>query len=384
MESVLEKQRHTGAYICDILVEDGVVEEGALLALLARQYKIPHLCLEGYALDETLLSLVPRDLCLRYRVVPIDMLGRNLTLAMINPFDTEALEAIHQRCATLQIRPILCARCHFDAVAERLLERRHRACEIFGTLRRRTDRNPSPGNRPLPDSFRKRRDAAVVDATATADAAMPADTPAGPSGNAAEGPLESAPRLIPLEFLRRGPQDGPSVSSARVRGPAGSVHPAAPPDPIGCPPTTAMVSAMRNTFATLLRRVALFRGVSPESVAQLFARARMIECESGALIFQQGEPNRCVYVVLSGAVEMRDADGTVDMALPGEIFGEAALLNSAAASASARANEPSCLLQLTIADITQNLPAESVVQLMINITVTLSRRLRTVQNPPRL
>jgi hypothetical protein len=36
-------------------------------------------------------------------------------------------------------------------------------------------------------------------------------------------------------------------------------------------------------------------------------------------------------------------------------------------------------MQFTTADVTQNLPTETVVRLMINITVTLGRRLRTAQ-----
>ena len=140
MQYVLGRQWETGAFIGDILHEERILEEGVLVAFIVKHYKIPHLYLRNYALDESLLALVSRHVCLHHHVVPIDRMGRDLTLAMVNPFDTGALDAIHQRCAELQIRPILCTRCHFDVVAEKILERRRGAAAICSLLRRHSDR----------------------------------------------------------------------------------------------------------------------------------------------------------------------------------------------------------------------------------------------------
>lgn len=391
MQSALAQQSGTGDYLGDILIDEHIIEEDAFVAFLAKYYRIPHLCLQEYPLDESLFSLATRDFCLRHRVVPIDRLGKNLTLAMVNPFDNEALIAIHQRCPNLQIRTILCTRCHFEAVAAQILERRHRCTELCGPLRRSTDDGDCKTERStrvhLPEGgFQADQPMSMpsVERLAQQNPAAPAPRLALSAAPAKAGTDHALPATppAPLIFLnslcelQNSPEPDYTVWKPR---------PASPPnrsirsDTARREVTTMMVSAMKSTFNALLRRVTLFRGLDPESVAQIFARARMVECETGEFICRQGEDSRCVYAVLSGTVEIRDDWGRLDHAHPGEIFGEAALINSTAANASACATEPSCLLQLTLEDITQNLPAETVVRLMLNITVTLNRRLRNAQ-----
>ena len=50
--------------------------------------------------------------------------------------------------------------------------------------------------------------------------------------------------------------------------------------------------------------------------------------ESGATIFTRGEPGSTMYVILEGQVELRIADGHVEVLGPGEPFGEMALVDS--------------------------------------------------------
>jgi len=42
------------------------------------------------------VATVPLNLCKQYSLVPIDKIGRSLTLAMANPLDVQALETLEK------------------------------------------------------------------------------------------------------------------------------------------------------------------------------------------------------------------------------------------------------------------------------------------------
>jgi len=119
MQRALHKAEKSGVFIGDVLVEEGVLDEEALLTFLTKYCKIPHLSLLDYLIDEALFSLIPLEMCLKFHVLPIDRMGRNLTVAMVNPLDAAALDAIRERCPGLRVKPILCANRHFETVIRR-------------------------------------------------------------------------------------------------------------------------------------------------------------------------------------------------------------------------------------------------------------------------
>ena len=139
--------------------------------------------------------------------------------------------------------------------------------------------------------------------------------------------------------------------------------------------TGAILNKRNGKTDPLLRRVALFRGLAPGAVAALYARAGMAKYETGDVIFKHGGNARCLYVVLSGSVDVCDGGEPQERVLPGETFGEEALWCSTSLTASAHAVEPSCLLRFTLADLTQNLPLDTAVRVALNIAVTLNWRL---------
>ncbi|MCF6285455.1 MAG: hypothetical protein L3K26_09725, partial [Candidatus Hydrogenedentes bacterium] len=117
LEKALAIQKETGEFLGEILVEEGILDEGSLLTFLSKYCKIPHLSLLDYLIDADVAALVPKEVCLQHRLIPIDKLGRNLTIAMVNPLNTQALQIVQQHCPSLRIKPILCAHKHFETVA---------------------------------------------------------------------------------------------------------------------------------------------------------------------------------------------------------------------------------------------------------------------------
>ncbi len=63
----------------------------------------------------------------------------------------------------------------------------------------------------------------------------------------------------------------------------------------------------------------------------------VIAYKDGQIIFQAGDPGDCMYVIRSGEVDIHIHDKVVETVAPGGIFGEMALLDKEARSATAMA-----------------------------------------------
>lgn len=111
------------ANLTKALQDLGFVKEPALISFLVKQLKIPHLNLQDYQITGDALKILPHGLCTRYRVLPIDILGKNLTLAMVNPMDESALAAVRQSCPEYRLKLFLCSNSEFDLVTHRLFGR---------------------------------------------------------------------------------------------------------------------------------------------------------------------------------------------------------------------------------------------------------------------
>ncbi|NUM56822.1 MAG: ATP-binding protein [Candidatus Hydrogenedentes bacterium] len=120
LNEALQKQQTTGAFIGQTLVELGYLNQSTLVLFLVKQCKIPHISLLDYNVGEDLFKLVPKDMCQQHRLLPIDKLGKILTLAMVDPLDADALEKVRELCPDLKIKPILCTWNHFEQVARKL------------------------------------------------------------------------------------------------------------------------------------------------------------------------------------------------------------------------------------------------------------------------
>jgi len=102
----------------------------------------------------------------------------------------------------------------------------------------------------------------------------------------------------------------------------------------------------RGGVVARLRRVPVFTGLARREIAMLAEISHRRTYEPGEYIFRKGQPGAAMFVVNRGLVRIfdNDPDGSeVELALVGEegFFGELALLDDSARSASARAERPS-------------------------------------------
>ena len=87
-------QQQKGGLIGEVLVELKFATEEDIAQALTCQYGFPYLPLANYEIDSEVLNSVPQNVCRQFCLVPIDKIGKSLTLAMANPLNIQAIEDV--------------------------------------------------------------------------------------------------------------------------------------------------------------------------------------------------------------------------------------------------------------------------------------------------
>jgi len=95
---------------------------------------------------------------------------------------------------------------------------------------------------------------------------------------------------------------------------------------------------------------------------------------AGALVFSEGDPGDCAYIVEAGEVDITVADGDQHLKLatrvPGELFGEMAIIDDKPRSASARAVADCTLLMITRDQLNQRIArTDPILRMCINVVL---------------
>lgn len=106
LRRALEHQQHRGGRTVGILVELGMLEHDQVYKFLARR-GLPAMNPMHCGVGPEAISLLPREFVLRHEIIPVDRLGRLLTVAMVYPFDADAI-ACAEEITGLRVKPMLC------------------------------------------------------------------------------------------------------------------------------------------------------------------------------------------------------------------------------------------------------------------------------------
>ena len=90
----IEKQKERGGLLGEVLVELKFATEKDIAQALTSQYGFPYLPLSNYEIDPEVIHSVPENVCRQFCLIPIDKIGKSLTLAMANPLNVQAAEDV--------------------------------------------------------------------------------------------------------------------------------------------------------------------------------------------------------------------------------------------------------------------------------------------------
>ena len=101
------------AYLGEILVKLGFLEELDVVTALVVQCNFPYIAVDKYEIDKNIIELIPKDFAVRNLVIALDRVGDILSVVMNNPLDT-AVRAEIQRLTNYRIAPFIATRLEIE------------------------------------------------------------------------------------------------------------------------------------------------------------------------------------------------------------------------------------------------------------------------------
>ena len=87
-------QREKGGLFGEVLVQLKFATEEDIAQALTCQYGFPYLPLANYEIDQEVINTIPENVCLQFCLIPVDKIGKSLTLAMADPLNQSAIEDV--------------------------------------------------------------------------------------------------------------------------------------------------------------------------------------------------------------------------------------------------------------------------------------------------
>lgn len=90
LEEAVKRANESGRSLVDVLLFRGLVTESLIGEAIANHYGVPLVSLDGVTILPEVINLIPEDLARRYRMIPFEMHGRLLKIALDDPSNLEA------------------------------------------------------------------------------------------------------------------------------------------------------------------------------------------------------------------------------------------------------------------------------------------------------
>ena len=134
-----------------------------------------------------------------------------------------------------------------------------------------------------------------------------------------------------------------------------------------------------------LRDIPIFAGLKPDALRELADHITEASFRPGVLVFREGEPGSELFVIYTGRVEVikhlgESRETTLAKMQPKDFFGEMAVIERVARSASVRAAKRTLLLSIRATELHRlfmSRPDQYAI-IILNISRDLSRRLRAL------
>jgi type IV pilus assembly protein PilB len=103
---LLEKQKKEGVRLLKLIIEKAYVTEPDLAVSMGRVLNTPPVNLARIGIAPEVIELIPRDVCLNHKILPISRVGLKLFVAMADPLNVLALDDV-KRLTKLEISPLI-------------------------------------------------------------------------------------------------------------------------------------------------------------------------------------------------------------------------------------------------------------------------------------
>ncbi len=96
LSEALERQKQFGGYVSQHLIALKYVSESDIAVCLSNQYNFAYLPLKHYSIGKDVLGLIPLKWVMIYTLIPVDRIGRALSVAMADPLNEGIIRMLEQ------------------------------------------------------------------------------------------------------------------------------------------------------------------------------------------------------------------------------------------------------------------------------------------------
>ena len=119
LEEALPFQKKSSLKLGQFLVREGIVSESQIVDLVSTQLRLEKYRPDKYTIDVDLANLLPADIAHKYQAAPLQKNGLLLTIAMMDPLDINALDAI-EVYTNCEVEAIICTEQHLNQLLNSL------------------------------------------------------------------------------------------------------------------------------------------------------------------------------------------------------------------------------------------------------------------------
>lgn len=119
LEWALEEQRQSYRRLGEVLTDAGWVSDDDISQARAFQLDMSHIQLGDYSIDPEVIKLVPETVARTYQLVPVSTSHGRMAVAMVNPLDVEAIDAV-QRSTRCRVEPLLASESRLIATLDKV------------------------------------------------------------------------------------------------------------------------------------------------------------------------------------------------------------------------------------------------------------------------
>lgn len=133
LQEALKLQQQSGERLGRILIEKGWLTEDQLADVLSEKFNIPRVRVDSYTLDPSIVNTIPVDLARRYKVIPLFRVEDTLTVAMADPLDIFAIDALRQATG-LRIQEVIATESDIEKAIDRYYSTRDSMDQVVRDL----------------------------------------------------------------------------------------------------------------------------------------------------------------------------------------------------------------------------------------------------------
>ena len=121
LQLAVQEATQTKERVSTVLLRNGLVNEDIINTVLELHYGVNYLNLKRITPNPDLVSLLPREVIRQHEMILVSKEENRLTIAMVNPSDSEALAKAKAHLPGLQIRIVVCSDDSFEDLVTRLI-----------------------------------------------------------------------------------------------------------------------------------------------------------------------------------------------------------------------------------------------------------------------